>query len=36
MWDTGKGETVRQERTGAGGDTGGQANPVRSKAKQVR
>ena len=31
---TGKGETVRQERTSARGDSGGSANPTRSKAKQ--
>ena len=31
---TGKGETVRYERTIAGGDSGGSANPSRSKAKQ--
>ena len=31
---TGKGETVRQERTSARGDPGGSANPTRSKAEQ--
>jgi hypothetical protein len=30
---TGKGETVRQERTSARGDPGGSANPTRSKVK---
>jgi hypothetical protein len=33
---TGKGETVRQERTSARGDPGGSANPTRSKAEQGR
>jgi len=31
---TGKGETVRQERTSARGDPGGSANPTRSKVRQ--
>jgi hypothetical protein len=31
---TGKGETVRQERTSARGDPGGSANPTRSKVKR--
>jgi hypothetical protein len=31
---TGKGETVRQERTSARGDPGGSVNPTRSKAKR--
>ena len=30
---TGKGETVRQERTSVRGDPGGSANPTRSKAE---
>jgi len=33
---TGKGEKVVQETTGARGDTGGQATPTGSKAKQGR
>ena len=31
---TGKGATVRQERTSARGDPGGSVNPTRSKARQ--
>jgi hypothetical protein len=31
---TGKGETVRQERTSDGGDPAGSVNPTRSKAKR--
>ena len=31
---TGKGETVRQERTSVPGDRGGLANPTRSKVEQ--
>jgi hypothetical protein len=31
---TGKGETVRQERTSARGDPGGSTNPTWSKAEQ--
>jgi len=32
--DTGKGETVRQERTSDRGDPVGSVNPTRSKAKR--